>query len=68
MDTLRLIGGVVVVYFGFVFVLGTFSLVSDAVPAIASVAVANVTHPVVLLNLGLALATALIVALARRKR
>jgi hypothetical protein len=68
MDTLRLIGGAVVVYFGFVVIFGTFSLVSDAVPAIASVAVANTTHPVVLLNLGLVLATVLIVALARRKR
>ncbi|WP_435077600.1 hypothetical protein [Halococcus sp. AFM35] len=68
MDTLRLIGGVVVAYLGFVLVLGTFSLISDAVPAIISFVTANATHPLVLLNLGLAAATALIVALAWRKR
>ncbi|WP_256685598.1 hypothetical protein [Halococcus qingdaonensis] len=68
MDTLRLVGGVVVAYLGFILIIGSFSLVSDAVPAIASFVAANATHPIVLLNLGLVGATVLIVALAWRKR
>ncbi|EMA52853.1 hypothetical protein [Halococcus thailandensis] len=68
MDTLRFVGGVVVAYLGFVLVMGSFSLVSDAVPAITSFVAANATHPIVLLNLGLVGATALIVALAWRKQ
>ena len=68
MDTLRLIGAAVVIYLGVGLVLGTFSLVSDAVPNAISFVTANATHPIVLLNLGLAAATILIVGLARRKR
>lgn len=68
MDTLRLIGAAIVIYLGVGLVLGTFSLVSDAVPDVVSFVTANATHPIVLLNLGLAAATILIVGLARRKR
>lgn len=46
MDTLRLVGGVVVAYLGFVLVMGSFSLVSDAVSAITSFVAANATHPI----------------------
>ena len=67
MDTFRLVGMGVVAYLAFVLVLGSVSVVADAVPAVASFVAANATHPLVLFNIGLAAATLLVVGLARRK-
>ncbi|WP_160134730.1 hypothetical protein [Halococcus salsus] len=68
MDTLRLVGGAVVAYLGFVFLLGTVTVLPSALADLASFAVANASEPVVLLNIVLLALTLVIVALARRER
>ncbi|RJT02080.1 hypothetical protein [Halococcus sp. IIIV-5B] len=68
MDTLRLVGGAVVAYLGFVFLLGAATVLPSALADLASFAAANATEPVVLLNAALLASTVVIVALARRGR
>ncbi|EMA40951.1 hypothetical protein [Halococcus hamelinensis] len=68
MDTLRLVGGAVVAYLGFVFLLGTATVLPSRLDDLASFAVANATEPVVVLNAALPASTLVIVALARRSR
>jgi hypothetical protein len=68
MDTLRFVGGAVVAYLGFVFLLGTATVLPSTLGDLASFAVANATEPVVALNAALLASTLAIVALARRGR
>ena len=68
MDTLRLVGGAVVAYLGFVFLLGLVTVLPSTFDDLASIVTANATEPIVVLNAVLAGSVVAVLALVRRGR